>query len=157
MGRTCLAKWQQEIQISIDLIMKASLMKTWAPKCAHPECNQFVGYHERYIKQDGTPGAKWKTFCEYHRTVGKGERDTFIKSKGGCENRDSRLGWRCGDPGTPSLTVDHWDGNKHNNNQNNLVVLCANCHNEKSKRFKDTTKRYTNYNTKFHDFFEFVK
>jgi 5-methylcytosine-specific restriction endonuclease McrA len=137
--------------------MKASLMKTWAPKCAHPECNQFVGYHERYIKQDGTPGAKWKTFCEYHRTVGKGERDTFIKSKGGCENRDSRLGWRCGDPGTPSLTVDHWDGNKHNNNQNNLVVLCANCHNEKSKRFKDTTKRYTNYNTKFHDFFEFVK
>jgi hypothetical protein len=152
-----LAKWQQEIQISIDLIMKASLMKTWAPKCAHPECNQFVGYHERYIKQDGTPGAKWKTFCEYHRTVGKGERDTFIKSKGGCENRDSRLGWRCGDPETPSLTVDHWDGNKHNNNQNNLVVLCANCHNEKSKRFKDTTKRYTNYNTKFHDFFEFVK
>ena len=132
-------------------------MKTWAPKCAHPECNQFVGYHERYIKQDGTPGAKWKTFCEYHRTVGKGERDTFIKSKGGCENRDSRLGWRCGDPETPSLTVDHWDGNKHNNNQNNLVVLCANCHNEKSKRFKDTTKRYTNYNTKFHDFFEFVK
>ena len=132
-------------------------MKTWAPKCAHPECNQPVGYHEKYIKQDGTPGAKWKTFCEYHRTVGKRERDTFIKSKGGCENRDSRLGWKCGDHGTPSLTVDHWDGNKHNNNQDNLVVLCANCHNEKSKKFKDTIQRYTNYNTKFHDFFEFVK
>ena len=132
-------------------------MKTWAPKCAHPDCNQPVGYHEKYIKQDGTPGAKWKTFCEYHRTVGKKERDTFIKSKGGCENRDSRLGWKCGDPGTPSLTVDHWDGNKHNNNQDNLVVLCANCHNEKSKKFKDTIQRYTNYNTKFHDFFEFVK
>jgi len=137
--------------------MKTSLIKTWAPKCAHPECNQPVGYHEKYIKQDGTPGAKWKTFCEYHRTVGKRERDTFIKSKGGCENRDSRLGWKCGDPGTPSLTVDHWDGNKHNNNQDNLVVLCANCHNEKSKKFKDTIQRYTNYNTKFHDFFEFVK
>jgi 5-methylcytosine-specific restriction endonuclease McrA len=137
--------------------MKTSLMKTWAPKCAHPECNQPVGYHEKYIKQDGTPGAKWKTFCEYHRTVGKKERDTFIKSKGGCENRDSRLGWKCGDPGTPRLTVDHWDGNKHNNNQDNLVVLCANCHNEKSKKFKDTIQRYTNYNTKFHDFFEFVK
>ena len=132
-------------------------MKTWAPKCAHPECNQPVGYHEKYIKQDGTPGAKWKTFCEYHRTVGKRERDTFIKSKGGCENRDSRLGWKCGDHGTPSLTVDHWDGNKHNNNQDNLVVLCANRHNEKSKKFKDTIQRYTNYNTKFHDFFEFVK
>jgi len=137
--------------------MKTSLMKTWAPKCAHPDCKRPVSYHERYIKQDGTPGAKWKTFCEYHRTVGKGERDTFIKSKGGCENRDARLGWKCGDSNTPSLTIDHWDGNKHNNHQDNLVVLCANCHNEKSKKFKDTVQRYTNYNTKFHDFFEFVK
>ncbi len=132
-------------------------MKNWAPKCAYPDCKRPVGYHEKYIKQDGTPGAKWKTFCEHHRTVGKKQRDEFIKSKGGCENRDARLTWKCRDPNTPSLTIDHWDGNKHNNNQDNLVVLCANCHNEKSKKFKDTLQRYTNYNTKFHDFFEFVK
>jgi len=134
--------------------MRMSLLKGWAPRCAHPDCKTPVGYHERYTKIDGTLGAKWKTFCEYHRTVGRQERDTFIKSKGGCENRDARLGWVCGDPETPSLTIDHWDGNKHNNNQDNLVVLCANCHNEKSKKFKDTLQRYTNYNTRYHDFFE---
>lgn len=132
-------------------------MKGWAPKCSHPDCNRPVGYHKKYIKKDGTPGAKWKTFCEYHRTVGKGERDTFIKSRGGCENRDSRLGWKCGDPNTPSLTIDHWDGNKHNNNQDNLVVLCANCHNEKSKKFKDTVQRYHNVPTKYYDLFEEIR
>jgi len=134
--------------------MRLSLMKGWAPKCAHPECKRPVGYHEKYIKRDGTPGAKWKTFCEYHRTVGKGERDTFIKSKGGCENRDARLGWTCGDPQTESLTLDHWDGNKHNNDQTNLVVLCANCHNKKSKLFKDTVQRYNNVPAKYYDLFE---
>lgn len=137
--------------------MRLSLMKGWAPKCSHPDCNRPVGYHKKYIKKDGTPGAKWKTFCEYHRTVGKGERDTFIKSRGGCENRDSRLGWKCGDPNTPSLTIDHWDGNKHNNNQDNLVVLCANCHNEKSKKFKDTVQRYHNVPTKYYDLFEEIR
>ncbi len=131
-----------------------SLLKNWAPKCAHPDCNKHVGYHERYIKEDGTVGAKWKAFCDHHRTVGKASRDAFIKSKGGCENRDGRLGWVCGDPNTPSLTIDHWDGNKYNNDQSNLVVLCANCHNEKSKKFKDTLQRYKNVNSKFFDFFE---
>lgn len=134
--------------------MRMSLMKGWAPRCAHPDCRTQVGYHEKYSKKDGSIGAKWKTFCEHHRTVGKESRDTFLKSKGGCENRDARLGFVCGDPGTPSLTLDHWDGNKHNNNQENLVVLCANCHNEKSKQFKDTLMRYKNVNTKFYDFFE---
>jgi len=134
--------------------MRMSLMKSWAPKCAHPNCKQPVSYHDKGVKLDGTPWAKWKTFCDYHRTIGKSERDTFIKSKGGCENRDARLGWVCGDPNTPSLTIDHWDGNKHNNNQDNLVVLCANCHNEKSKKFKDTTQRYRNVVSKFYDLFE---
>jgi 5-methylcytosine-specific restriction endonuclease McrA len=133
--------------------MRFNILKGWAPKCAHPECNNLVNYHEKYVKKDGTIGAKWKTFCDYHRTVGRNERDTFIKSKGGCENRDARLGWVCGDPTTESLTVDHWDGNKHNNEQTNLVVLCANCHNKKSKIFKDTTQRYTNVNKNFYEFF----
>lgn len=134
--------------------MRTSIAKTWSPKCAHPDCISFVNYHDKGLKEDGTPWFKWKSFCEFHRTVGKSSRDRFIKSKGGCENRDSRLGWVCGDPQTPSLTIDHWDGNKHNNTQDNLVVLCANCHNEKSKKFKDSLQRYTNYNTRFHEFFE---
>lgn len=134
---------------------RSNLLKNWAPKCACKGCKNPVGYHEKGLKaSDGTPWVKWKTFCEKHRTVDRKQRDDFLKSKGGCENRDARLGWVCGDPNTPSLTIDHWDGNKHNNSQENLVVLCANCHNEKSKKFKDTLQRYSNYNTRFHDLFE---
>lgn len=137
--------------------MRTNVMKTWAPKCSHPDCNNPVGYHKRYVKEDGTPGAKWKTFCEYHRTVGRSARDRFIKSKGGCQNRDARLGWVCGDPNTDSLTVDHWDGNKHNNDQENLVVLCANCHNQKTKIFGDNHQRYHNVSSKFYEMFQETK
>ena len=133
--------------------MRANYAKIYAPVCAHPHCQTRVDYHERYQKADSSWGYKWKSFCEHHRTVGKGERDTFLASKGGCENRDGRLGWACGDPDTPSLTIDHFDGNKHNNDQDNLLVLCANCHNEKSKLFKDTTNRYFNVNPMFDKLF----
>jgi 5-methylcytosine-specific restriction endonuclease McrA len=134
-----------------------ALYKTWAPTCSLPDCLEKVGYHKKYLKEDGTPGYNWKSFCEKHRTVGKAERDHFIKSRNGCENVDARCGFKCGDPTTPSLTIDHWDGNKYNNDQSNLVILCANCHNEKSKRFKDTTVRYKNEPKMFSRFFEEVK
>ena len=134
----------------------ASTHKLWAPTCAKTDCINKVGYHKKYIKTDGTPGYKWKAFCSHHRTVGKAERDAFIKSRGGCENVDARCGFKCGDPTTPSLTIDHWDGDRHNNDQDNLVVLCANCHNEKSKRFKDTLNRYSNYSSNFDNLFDFV-
>lgn len=134
--------------------MRVNTSKIYAPVCAHPHCIERVDYHNRRQKEDGSWGFKWKTFCEHHRTVGKAERDTFLKSKGGCENRDGRLGWQCRDPDTPSLTIDHFDGNKHNNNQDNLVVLCANCHNQKSKIFKDTTQRYFNMNPMFGKLFK---
>jgi 5-methylcytosine-specific restriction endonuclease McrA len=134
----------------------ASTYKLWAPTCAKTDCTNKVGYHNKYIKTDGTPGYKWKAFCSYHRTVGKAERDVFIKSRGGCENVDARCGFKCGDPTTPSLTIDHWDGDRYNNDQDNLVVLCANCHNEKSKRFKDTLNRYSNYTSHFDNLFDFV-
>ena len=129
--------------------MASSTYKQWAPVCAVPDCANKVSYHKRYIKTDGTLGYKWKSFCETHRTVGKAARDSFLKSRGGCENVDARCGFKCGDPKTPSLTIDHWDGDKHNNDQDNLVVLCANCHNEKTKRFKDTLVRYSNYPSQF--------
>lgn len=99
-------------------------------------------------------GFKFKTFCEFHRSVkGSAQRDAFLQSKGGCENRDGRLGITCKDPSTPSLTLDHWDRNRHNNDQDNLVVLCANCHNYKSKKYKDTTTRYTYTTPMFSKFF----
>jgi HNH endonuclease len=136
--------------------VRYNILKEHAPKCACPDCRNLVGYHKRYLKTDGTWGAKWKTFCDYHRTVGKAHRDLFIKSRGGCENRDGRLGWTCGDPNTESLTIDHWDTNKYNNDQSNLVVLCANCHNKKSKIYKDSLQRYQYVNQRFYDLFEEV-
>lgn len=116
-----------------------------APRCALPDCNNLVNYHKRYTKEDQTVGWKWKTFCEKHRTtpVGKEQVQEFFKRRGGCENRDGRLGRICQDPDTPSLTFDHIDGNKHNNQEDNGQALCANCHNIKTKKFRDYEKRYS--------------
>ena len=60
-----------------------SFAKQYAPVCALPGCLNKVGYHKRFIKKDLTPGYKFKTFCEEHRTVKKSQRDEFLKSRGG--------------------------------------------------------------------------
>lgn len=39
------------------------------------------------------------------------------------------------------LDVDHIDGNKNNNNINNYITLCANCHRLKTFLNKDWDKR----------------
>ena len=45
-------------------------------------------------------------------------------------NRCARCGW--GEvnryTGTIPLEIEHIDGNYRNNNENNLIVLCPNCH-----------------------------
>lgn len=131
-----------------------NIVNNYAPQCALKDCDNKVSYGDKYIKEDGTPGARWKTFCNHHRTVGKSAVEAFKASRGGCENRDGRVGFVCGDPNTKSLTIDHWDGDKHNNDQENLVVLCANCHNQKTKLFKNYKKIYENVNTHFNNLFE---
>jgi 5-methylcytosine-specific restriction endonuclease McrA len=35
------------------------------------------------------------------------------------------------------LDMDHIDGNRNNNDENNLMTLCANCHRLKTHREKD--------------------
>ena len=134
------------------------IYKSYAPSCSIPGCINKVAYHKKYQKGDGSSGYNWKSCCEYHRSdnMGKAERDRFITSRGGCENKDGRLGWTCGDPTTDSLTIDHSDGNKHNNSEENIVVLCANCHNKKTKLFGDHLNRYRNLNPRFYDYFEEV-
>lgn len=39
---------------------------------------------------------------------------------------------KCGS--TKNLVVHHKDGNRHNNNLSNLVVLCWSCHEQRTKR-----------------------
>ena len=43
------------------------------------------------------------------------------------------------------LDVDHIDGNKKNNNKNNLQTLCANCHRIKTYKQKDFQKPKYSY------------
>jgi len=40
------------------------------------------------------------------------------------------------------MDIDHIDGNRHNNSDNNLQVLCANCHRLKTYMNKDWQGRY---------------
>jgi 5-methylcytosine-specific restriction endonuclease McrA len=129
--------------------------KLYAPLCVLPDCSNKVAYHKRYIKKDGTPGWRWKTFCEKHRTtvLGKAQVEEFKRRRGGCENRDGHLGWTCLDPDTPSLTIDHIDGDKYNNQEDNYKVLCANCHNRKTPLFGDNKKRYRNVSKVFDELF----
>lgn len=130
-----------------------SIAKIHAPKCSHPTCNNQVGYHKRANKLDGTPVWKWKTFCSNHRTVLRFEVDEWMKSVG-CENKHGYLGWFCRDPNTDSLTIDHHDGDKLNTSKENLKILCANCHNKKTKIFGDHKKRYDYKNQMFDKLFE---
>jgi len=107
-----------------------SLSRNHAPKCSLPNCTTQVGYHKGYVKKDGLPTWKWKTFWY--------------------------LGWICRDPLNTSLTIDHHDGDKLNTSEANLKVLCANCHQKKTKAFGDNKKRYSYTNRMFSDLFEEV-
>lgn len=115
--------------------------KSHAPRCSFPGCNNTVDYHTRTQKDDGSWSYKWKTFCEYHRQgPGKVAVVEFKKSKG-CEAHKIKI--ECpGHHGT--LTIDHFDGNKHNVDPSNIIVLCPNCHQQKTIIYGDNTNRYYN-------------
>ena len=125
----------------------SSVARNHAPKCSLPDCLHRVGYHERYVKKDGSLTWKWKTFCNLHRTALRFEVDNWMQSKG-CENQSGYLGRFCKDPFS-SLTIDHHDGDKLNTSPTNLKILCANCHNEKTKIFGDHKKTYSYTNRMF--------
>jgi 5-methylcytosine-specific restriction endonuclease McrA len=132
-----------------------SLSKQHAPKCSLPSCLNQVGYHKRNNKLDGSPVWKWTTFCAAHRNALKFEVDEWKQSVG-CENRSGYLGWFCRDPYNDSLTIDHHDGDKLNTSKDNLKILCANCHNKKTKLFGDHKKTYSYVNPMFSQLFEEV-
>lgn len=133
-----------------------STAKIHAPKCAHPDCLNQVGYHRRGLKHDNSPIYKWKTFCEAHRSPLRFEVEAWMRTIG-CQNSDGYLGWYCGDPFTESLTIDHHDGDKLNTSTENLKILCANCHNKKTIMFGDHKKRYTYTNPMFKDLFKEIE
>lgn len=135
--------------------MRTPHYKLHAPKCAHPDCNTPVHYHSRYLKEDGSPGFKWKVFCEYHRKKGRKSMQA-IKENAGCANVSGKYKFVCTsvihDPS--QIQVHHIDGNKHNNNVENLEFLCANCHSLVTKLMGDNLTRYDYTNPMFDQFFE---
>ena len=64
-----------------------------------------------------------------------------------CENSDGRanIGYNCTATivSPAQLQVDHIDGNRYNNNPNNYMTLCANCHAEKGRLSGDCYNNYT--------------
>jgi 5-methylcytosine-specific restriction endonuclease McrA len=132
-----------------------STAKLHAPKCSLPCCNTQVGYHRGYVKKNGSPTWRWKAFCEVHRTVLRFKVEEW-KQQQGCENKSGYLGWFCRDP-YRSLTIDHHDGDKLNTSVTNFKILCANCHNAKTKLFGDHKKKYSYTNKMFSTLFEEVQ
>lgn len=71
----------------------------------------------------------YKSTCHFCRTAARSHK------KDNCE--------KCGiSKDIASLEVDHIDGNRSNNNKNNLQTLCSKCHIEKTIKNKDYLKRY---------------
>ena len=141
--------------------MKIAAYKLHAPSCALSDCNRQVSYHDRFPKEDGTVGYDWKTFCDFHRTVGKESIKAFKEARGGCENRDGALlpNHPCPAPNLSAddLEIDHFDGDRDNQDQDNLRVICSTCHKRKSKLFGDYRNRYTYKNTLFDNLFKEVE
>lgn len=131
------------------------VINNYAPKCALPGCSTRVSYHKKSTKTNGTPAAKWKSFCAFHRDnpIGKKAKEQYLRSRG-CENRDGRLGWICTCTDDDRLTIDHIDGNHLNNDPSNIQVLCHNSHNRKTNINGDHLTRYDYSNKNFDKFFK---
>jgi 5-methylcytosine-specific restriction endonuclease McrA len=136
--------------------MKSKHYKIHAPACAMPECSNLVGYHKKYIKEDGTPGFKWKSACEQHRTDEKMKFDEW-KTEVGCENHDGHYGFDCPTVGSiltaTMIDINHKDGNRKNNNPSNLERLCRCCHGQVTIQEGHHKNRYTTVPKTFDDFF----
>ena len=135
-----------------DTYEKYSAMKNLhldlAPECSLPGCTKKVAYHKKLVDKDGNVSYTYKSFCSHHKTnvVGKKAMKAFKLRKGGCENTDGRCGFVCDAPNQPwyVLEIDHWDGNRYNTDEDNLVVLCPCCHKKKGYMFGDhLKKKYT--------------
>jgi 5-methylcytosine-specific restriction endonuclease McrA len=127
--------------------MKNKNHKLHAPKCTLPGCINRVGYHEKYIKEDGTPGYKWKSACDHHRTDGKMEFDKW-KTEVGCENSDGHYGFPCpsqwSELEASMIDVNHKDGNRKNSDPSNLERLCRCCHGKVTVQQGHHKNRYDN-------------
>ena len=90
-------------------------------KCSLPNCNNRVGEHKK-----GNP----KQFCEPHRKQRKKEVDNF-KMTTGCQNQSGQYGGipcNCIILDPSQLEINHINGHNSDRRDENVEVLCANCH-----------------------------
>ena len=101
--------------------------------CEIEGCTRIGAYYGKIRKRDGVRIRRAK--CKIHHAHQYNMKGGYLAyRKEYCENRDSRLGFKC----TATiilqgqLSVDHIDGNHNNNDESNLQTLCHNCHNYKT-------------------------
>jgi len=108
------------------------------PRCIHPGCDRH-GQHTGIYRKDGSPC--FRKHCTKHHGMRYGILGWEYKKyrKDYCENRDSRLGFRCSYTIRieGQLQVDHKNGNPSDNRPRNLQTLCANCHVFKTIQSRD--------------------
>jgi hypothetical protein len=124
--------------------MTVKLMNTlWGPeilednKCYVSDCTN---------PRDNSGNGTYHRLCSHHHALKYGMRDYHYKKyrKDYCETKDGRLGWKCTSEilfPLWQLEVDHFDGDRTNNDVSNLITLCANCHAIKTNIFRDNLKK----------------
>lgn len=99
--------------------------------CSVPNCANHVSYHTvKANKTNDGISVKWKAVCEKHRRgIGKDLVDRW-KMNEGCANVGGKYGFTCTsrihDPA--QLQINHIDGNNLNRDEDNIEILCGNCH-----------------------------
>ena len=123
-----------------------SVINNYAPRCALPNCINRVGYHKSGKNVSGTLNAKWKMFCEPHRTTKRKVEVEKWKLRQGCANVDKHYGFACGSIVTLSaqLDINHKNGDRYLNTSANLECLCKICHTRVTLENKHHKNRYNN-------------
>lgn len=126
------------------MIRKA--INDYAPKCVIPTCTNRVKYRRIFVKSDDLWSAQWHMYCGQHNKSSKQAKIEFLRDYGPCRH--------CGFDNIMCFTVDHIDGNRFNNDESNLQILCANCHQIKTAVNRDHIHMgYQYYNTNFDSLF----
>ena len=113
------------------------------PICVNTGCDQPVTYS--HTARSGV--RRWRPVCSrcQRASYGNGDHAPGVVpiKKAHCENQDGRLGYQCtahiAYPGV--LELDHRDGDRCNNDPDNIQTLCKVCHSYKGHISNDFRRR----------------